>query len=166
MLAKSIYHAAYHCNNMQETVDFYINVVGLKYVAALRANTDPITGKGCEFIHTFFELEDGSALAFFEVAGDKPQPKDPILQHLAIRVADASAFDEARKRLEQHGVKFQGPIDHKATLSMYFFDPSGHQVEFALPLDPAVRQRQHESRWETLEAWNRQYHPEQQTVRA
>ena len=23
MLAKSIYHAAYHCNNMQETVDFY-----------------------------------------------------------------------------------------------------------------------------------------------
>lgn len=160
MLAKSIYHAAYHCNNMQETVDFYTKVVGLKYVAALRADHDPITGKPCDFIHTFFELEDGSAMAFFEVAGEKPQPKDPPLMHFAMRVADRAAFDEAKKRLDAHGISYYGPIDHKATLSMYFFDPTGHQIEFALMGDPAIRQRQADNKWKTLEEWNRAHHPE------
>lgn len=160
MLAKSIYHAAYYCNNTQETVDFYTQVVGLKYVAALRADHDPITDNPCDFIHTFFELEDGSALAFFEVAGEKPQPKDPPLMHFAMKVADRAAFDEACQRLAANGIEYYGPIDHKATLSVYFFDPTGHQIEFALEGDPEIRRRQAETKWKTLEAWNRQYHPE------
>jgi catechol 2,3-dioxygenase-like lactoylglutathione lyase family enzyme len=159
MLAKSIYHAAYHCNNMQETVDFYTNVVGLNYLAALRADHDPVTGEPCDFIHTFFLLEDGSAMAFFEVAGENPQLDDPILQHFAMVVADRAALDEARKRLEDHGVDFVGPVDHKATLSIYFRDPTGHQLEFALPLESEVRKIQADGKWDTLKRWNGDHHP-------
>ena len=159
MLAKSIYHAAYHCNNMQETVEFYTNVVGLNYLAALRADHDPVTGEPCDFIHTFFQLEDGSAMAFFEVAGETPQPDAAILQHFAMVVADRAALDDACKRLEDHGIDYVGPVDHKATLSIYFRDPTGHQLEFALPVKSEVRKIQADGKWDTLETWNRDHHP-------
>jgi catechol-2,3-dioxygenase len=144
---------------MQETVDFYTKVVGLNYLAALRADHDPITGEPCDFIHTFFLLEDGSALAFFEVAGEDPQLDNPILQHFAMVVSDRDALDEVRQRLEDHGVDFVGPVDHKATLSIYFRDPTGHQLEFALPLESEVRKIQADGKWDTLKRWNGDHHP-------
>src|SRR5258708_3638357 len=79
-----LHHVAYRCRDAQRSVDFYTKVVGLKYVAGLMPpeNHKPswplnepgqparkVLGEEADSIHIFFELGDGSYLAFFDVPG-------------------------------------------------------------------------------------------------
>src|SRR5437764_6866749 len=87
-------------------------------------------------VHTsniFFELGDGSYLAFFELANAPAPERDPNtpdwVQHLALEVADEAALHEGKRRLTEHGIDVAGPIDHHFCKSIYFFDPSGHRME-------------------------------------
>src|SRR5690242_16314494 len=78
-----LHHIAYRCRDAQRTVDFYTKVIGLKYAAGLMppenrsAPTWPlnepgkparkVVGAPADSIHIFFELGDGSYIAFFDV---------------------------------------------------------------------------------------------------
>ena len=53
------HHVVYRCNNAQETVDFYTNIVGMDYVMAN------------------FEVGPGSYLAFFELPNSPAMGMDP-----------------------------------------------------------------------------------------
>lgn len=65
MLSK-LHHVGYRCRDAAETVDFYVQAIGLKFAAALIDHV-PSTGLRATNNNVFFEMEDGSYICFFEV---------------------------------------------------------------------------------------------------
>src|SRR5271169_3934512 len=59
---KGLHHNAYRCRDSEETRVFYEDFLGLRLVSAFEIDE----GRG---LHTFFEMDEGSCLAFFEVPG-------------------------------------------------------------------------------------------------
>ena len=103
---EKLHHIAYRCRDAQETVDFYTNVIGLKYAAAvLPPEGRKAYGEPCESIHIFFELSDGSYLAFFDVASSPPEQtvtSNPSIVSrrctMEVRPASSSAKSTWRRR--------------------------------------------------------------------
>ena len=133
---QGLHHVAYRCHDAKTTVDFYTKVVGLEYVYAVSENHVPSTRANTPYFHLFFRMGDGSCVAFFEVPNSPPMQKDPNtpewVQHLALKVDSMEELMECKERLESFGVETIGPIDHTITQSLYFFDPNGHRLEFAV----------------------------------
>jgi catechol 2,3-dioxygenase-like lactoylglutathione lyase family enzyme len=134
MLCKKLHHAAYRCNDARQTVEFYTKVLGLKFTHAMGEDHVPSTGEYSPHIHIFFELEDGSSIAFFEVPKSPPGIKDTNtpdwVQHFAFEVADVDTLLRAKIDLEAKGLRVLGPTNHDDfILSIYFHDPSGHRLE-------------------------------------
>ena len=61
-MIKGLHHNAYRCLDSEETRGFYEDFLGLRFVSAFEIDE----GRG---LHSFFEMDDGSCLAFFEVPG-------------------------------------------------------------------------------------------------
>ena len=139
-VTRGIHHLALNTEDMKVTVDFYVNVVGMALVHAMKV--PPGLGKGPgnrgnppyeEIRHYFFDMGNDSLLAFFEMPrGAEPQVKrDGIggMQHVAFAVTPRS-FAALQKRLREAGVPFDGPIDIlPGLISIYFLDPSGIRLE-------------------------------------
>ncbi|HVV95056.1 MAG TPA: VOC family protein [Hyphomicrobiales bacterium] len=160
MLLQKLHHVAFRCNNAAETVEFYTKVLGLTFANAVSADYVPSVKQHNPHIHIFFEMADGSYIAFFEVPQSPPAQKDPNtpdwVQHLALEVKDDEALREGVKRLEAAGVDFIGPIDHGVTHSVYFFDPSGHRLEMAVRTElPGDRERYIQEAPELLRTWQK-----------
>lgn len=138
MYTKGLHHVAYRCNDAQETVNFYTNVLGMKYAMAMSEDRVPSTKEESPYMHVFFDIGDGSFLAFFEVPNEPPMGKDPNtpewVQHLALRVENEEALEEAKARLESYDIEVLGPTDHVLFKSIYCFDPNGHRIELACNL--------------------------------
>jgi glyoxylase I family protein len=128
-----LHHVAYRCLDATEAVDFYTNVIGLKFAHAIAQDRVPSTQEFSPHLHIFFELGDGSYLAFFELANAPSPQRDANtpdwVQHLALEVADEAALNEGKRRLTERGIGVVGPTDHGFCKSIYFFDPSGHRME-------------------------------------
>ena len=169
-----LHHIAYRCRDAQRTVDFYTRVVGLKYVAGLVAPEErnpswplnepgqpprKVVGDPADSIHIFFELGDGSYLAFFDVASSPEESEDPAtpwwVKHIAFEVPDMKALLEGKKRLEAHGVQVLGPKNHDFCQSIYFMDPDGHRLEMTVRTEkPDTWQRLAQDAPKELEQWN------------
>jgi catechol-2,3-dioxygenase len=104
------------------------------------------SGRTTRVLHTFYEMDNGSYLAFFE-APDQPfefkQQHDYDL-HIALEV-DESALREMFAKGKAHGVETRGIVDHDFIHSIYFRDPNGYVIELtaksarhAQEMDPAV----------------------------
>ena len=61
-MIKGLHHNAYRCRDSEETRGFYEDFLGLRLVSAFEIDE----GRG---LHSFFEMDDASCLAFFEVTG-------------------------------------------------------------------------------------------------
>jgi catechol 2,3-dioxygenase-like lactoylglutathione lyase family enzyme len=159
-----LHHVAYRCRDAQRTVDFYTRAVGLKYVAGLLAPEDAnpswplnepgkpprkVIGEPADSLHIFFELGDGSYLAFFDVASSPEEQEDPAtpwwVKHIAFEVPDMETLLTGKARLEAHGVQVLGPKDHGFCQSIYFMDPDGHRLEMTVRTEEA-------DTWQKLEA--------------
>lgn len=151
-----LHHIAYRCRDAQRTVDFYTKVIGLKYAAGLMPpeNTrlswplnEPdqaprkVVDKESDSIHIFFELGDGSYLAFFDVASSPEEKEDPAtpwwVKHIAFETDSMEQLRAAKARLEAHGVQVLGPKDHDFCQSIYFMDPDGHRLEITVRSEQA-----------------------------
>lgn len=136
MLCKKLHHAAFRCEDAGETVKFYTEVLGLKFSHAMGEDHVPSTGKYGPHLHIFFEMEDGSNIAFFEcpkesgtVSGRDPDTPDWV-QHFAFEVESVDVLMRAKAELEAKGLEIVGPTNHDDFIeSIYFFDPSGHRLE-------------------------------------
>src|SRR5690606_36167211 len=163
MLCKGLHHAAFRCKDARETVDFYTEVLGLKFIHAMGEDHVPSTGAYSPHIHIFLEMEDGSCIAFFELPHDKGEPsgRDPEtpdwVQHFAFRVKDEETLLKAKAKLEERGLEVISPVNHDDfLLSIYFFDPSGHRlkpgVSISIPEREAVINREAMS---VLDLWEK-----------
>ena len=62
---KKLHHSAYRCKNTYENIKFYVNFLGMKLSKAFII-TNTKTNRKTNVLHSFFSLNDGSAIAFFE----------------------------------------------------------------------------------------------------
>ncbi len=129
-----LHHFAYRCRDAEETRQFYEDVLGLPLVHVVKESTVPSTGEKTPFVHLFFELKDGSCIAFFDL-GDNvkpaPSPNTPAwVNHLALKVPSVKDVEIMKARLEAHGINVVGLTDHGFVKSIYFFDPNGIRLEF------------------------------------
>lgn len=131
---RRLHHYAYRCKDAEETRHFYEDVLGLPLARTVSHDRVPSTGEPTPYCHLFFELCDGSYIAFFDIfdgksnmlAVDVPQ----WIHHIALLVDSESALFEMKARLERHGVEVLGPVTHSIMSSIYFVDPNGHRMEF------------------------------------
>lgn len=159
-MLQKLHHVAYRCTDAKETVEFYTKVIGLKFAHAITNDFVPSIKEFSPHIHIFFEMADGSYIAFFEVPVSDPAQKDPNtpewVQHLALEVEDMDALAKGKRRLEAHGVHVVGPIDHGMCHSIYFFDPSGHRMEMAVRhTDPVEEAHWESDAYALLDTWEK-----------
>ena len=128
-MIKGLHHNAYRCRDSEETRAFYEDFLGLPFVGALEINTTK-TGREAHVLHTFFQMEDGSYLAFFD---DPDTPFDFKVQHDFDRhIALEINHDQLEPMLErgrQAGIECRGISDHGFIDSIYFRDPNGYVIE-------------------------------------
>ncbi|MHA1536617.1 MAG: VOC family protein [Alphaproteobacteria bacterium] len=135
MKIAGFHHVAYRCNSAKDTIEFYTNILGMKYVMAISEERVPSTNEENPYMHIFFETGDAGYLAFFELPESPPMGRDPNtpdwVQHLAFKVADEETLMAYKAKIEDAGIEVLGPTDHTIFQSIYFRDPSGHRIELA-----------------------------------
>ena len=137
---RGVHHTAFRCRDAAETRRFYEGVLGLKLAAALAFDEEPGTGAPLKYMHLFFEMGDGTYVAFFDLPESadaaKFKKKSGFNLHIAFEVAAKDDLDEFQRRFARHGVENHGPIDHHFVTSIYAWDPNGIQIEITWR-DPA-----------------------------
>jgi catechol 2,3-dioxygenase-like lactoylglutathione lyase family enzyme len=156
---QGLHHLALVCSDMERTVDFYTNVLGMK----LKKGFDLDRGYGQHF---FFDMGGGNELAFFwfrdagpgkrgvsspsTLVGRQPgniTSSHGSMNHVAFSIA-ADKIDDYRELLLSRGVDCTPVVNHDDVVtgeesrtsagitdktwlrSFYFFDPDGIMLEF------------------------------------
>jgi catechol 2,3-dioxygenase-like lactoylglutathione lyase family enzyme len=132
-MIKGLHHNAYRCRDSEETRRFYEDFLGLPLVHTLKieeTKTGRSTGAGV--LHTFFQLDDGSCLAFFEAPGMPFEFKDQhdFDLHIALEV-ESDVLDRMFAKGKAEGREVRGVSDHGFIRSIYFRDPNGYVIELA-----------------------------------
>jgi len=126
-----LHHFAWKCRDTEETIDFYEGILGLPLVHTIESDFVPSTGEFAPYKHIFFELQDKSCIAFFDI-GDGSGVKtntDEWIIHFAMQVNDETELLQAKNHLIANGIGVIGPTDHGFIKSIYFFDPNGLRLE-------------------------------------
>ena len=124
-----LHHNAYRCRDSEETRAFYEDFLGLPLVNALDLS-ETKTGRPTHTLHTFYRLDDGSHLAFFET-DDFPfefKRQHDYDLHIALEVSP-EALQQMLAKGRAQGREVRGPSDHGMIDSIYFRDPNGYVIE-------------------------------------
>ena len=158
MQLQKLHHVAYRCVDAKETADFYTGLLDVKLAHTIVQDRVPSTGELSPHSHVFFEMADGSFIAFFDVADETTVAQQSVrdwAQHLALEVAGMDELAAAKGRLTGAGVDVLGPVDHGFCQSIYFFDPSGHRLELTARTEaPGELDGYHAEAWAALDAWS------------
>ncbi len=128
-MIKGLHHNAYRCRDTEETRRFYEGFLGLRLAGALRIR-ESMTGRRTDVLHTFYEMGDGSYLAFFE-APDRPfefKDQHDYDLHIALEV-DPGTLKRMFESGKAEGREVRGVSDHGFIHSIYFRDPNGYVIE-------------------------------------
>src|ERR1700752_2724512 len=137
-----VHHLALNTDDMKMTVDFYVGVIGMRLVHAMKVPPGLGTGPGNrgnppfeEIRHYFFDMGRDGLLAFFEMPkGAKPKGDRNALgamQHVSFAVSPQSQA-RIRARLDAHKVPYDGPLEIlPGIFSIYVFDPNDIRLEFS-----------------------------------
>jgi catechol 2,3-dioxygenase-like lactoylglutathione lyase family enzyme len=133
-----MHHHAYAVKDQEANRHFIEDILGIPLVATWCERTfRPEVGREVDYCHTFFEIADGGALAFFQFADQDAYEKNRArLQdvggswHIALKVTQPT-LDELQQRCETAGVPVRA-IDHGYCLSMYLKTPDGLRLEFTV----------------------------------
>ena len=132
---QGLHHNAYRCRDAEETRRFYEGFLGLPLACSLRREVTE-TGEETDLLHIFFEMADGSYLAFFDVPG-KPfefKEQDPSDLHIALEV-DAATLKAKYDEATAAGRPVFGPAQLEYLKSIYFRDPNGYIIELTTPTE-------------------------------
>ena len=143
-MIKGLHHSAYRCRDSEETRRFYEGFLGLPLVNTLEIR-ETKSGRKTETLHTFYRMEDGSCLAFFE-APDMPfefKDQHDFDLHIALEV-DRPTLDAMFAKGKAGGMETRGISNHGFIDSIYFRDRNGYMIELTckreghdVALDPA-----------------------------
>jgi catechol 2,3-dioxygenase-like lactoylglutathione lyase family enzyme len=137
-----VHHLALNTDDMKMTVDFYVGVLGMRLVHAMKVPPGLGTGPGNrgnppfeEIRHYFFDMGRDGLLAFFEMPKGAKQKGDRnalgAMQHVSFAVSPQSQA-RIRARLDAHKVPYDGPLEIlPGIFSIYVFDPNDIRLEFS-----------------------------------
>jgi catechol 2,3-dioxygenase-like lactoylglutathione lyase family enzyme len=128
-MIKGLHHNAYRCRDSEETRKFYEDFLGLPLVNAFEIN-ETKNGRPTHTLHSFYAMDDGSCLAFFEApdrAFEFKEQHDYDL-HIAVEVSRPD-LDRMLEKGRRAGLEVRGPSDHGFIDSIYFRDPNGYVIE-------------------------------------
>ena len=128
-MIKGLHHNAYRCRDSEETRKFYEDFLGLRLAGTLEIK-ETKSGRATQTLHTFYELDDHSYLAFFE-APDMPfefKTQHDYDLHIAVEVSKADLLRMFEKG-KASGIHTRGISDHGFIDSIYFRDPNGYVIE-------------------------------------
>lgn len=145
--AQRLHHHAYVVRDQEATRHFYEDLLGFPLVATW-CEVESVRGKERTYVHTFFELDDRSALAFFQFADPADEEEllldsGASLNHVAL-ASTTEKQHELRTVLDAEGLGHR-TIDHGYCTSLYVSDPDGLTVEFTADAANAAE----------LDAWQR-----------
>ena len=139
---QGVHHLALNTDDMKMTVDFYVDVLGMRLVHAMKVPPGIGTGPGNrgnppfeEIRHYFFDMGRDALLAFFEMPkGKKPKGDRNALgnmQHVSFAVSPQGQA-RIRARLEANKIAYDGPLEIlPGIFSIYVMDPNDIRLEFS-----------------------------------
>jgi catechol 2,3-dioxygenase-like lactoylglutathione lyase family enzyme len=152
MASTSLHHIAFACKDPVETHRFYADVLGLKLVYAELRPGPQKEAPGSWVKHFFYDLGDGSCIAFFQLHGaGEPETLETAIStglglpvwvnHVAIR-RTPDELARLKKEIADKGVRPVFKLDHGWCKSVYYVDPNGILIELCadtpgMPQDPA-----------------------------
>ena len=128
-MIRGLHHNAYRCRDSEETRRFYEGFLGLPLAGTLEIG-ETKSGRKTNTLHTFYRLDDGSYLAFFE-APDMPfefKTQHDYDLHIALEV-DSNSLHDMFAKGKAAGIETRGISDHQFIHSIYFRDPNGYVIE-------------------------------------
>ncbi len=134
----SLGHVVFYVRDLEKSLAFYRDVVGLDVVGTLFDGRAAMLSGG----RTHHEL-------LLIQVGDAPGPlrgKRIGLYHVAWKIGEAlDDLRRIRERLQTAGYSIRGLADHTVSQSLYLDDPDGNEVELYVD-DPDVD-------WRSSKAW-------------
>jgi catechol 2,3-dioxygenase-like lactoylglutathione lyase family enzyme len=128
-MLKGLHHNAYRCRDSEETRKFYSDFLGLPLVQTFQIH-ETKSGRATKTLHSFYQMDDGSCLAFFE-APDMPfefKNQHDFDLHIALEVSRQDLHTMFAKG-KAAGMETRGISDHGFIDSIYFRDPNGYVIE-------------------------------------
>ncbi|MFM8320844.1 MAG: VOC family protein [Chloroflexota bacterium] len=124
-----LHHITIIIRDAQRTLDFYRTVLGLRLVK------QTVNFDAPESYHLYFgdrTGRPGTAVTFFEWPHARQgAPGIGGTHHVALQVADYDGLLQWKRRLQDHGLRVNGPLDRHYFQSIYFRDPDGLILEIA-----------------------------------
>jgi len=134
---RGIHHLAMITGNMDMTIRFWRDLLGMRLVAGLGRPG---------YRQYFFEISQTDMIAFFEWPGVQPlAEKDhgfPVkgpggFDHIALGVENGDALWELKDRLAAADIWVSEIVDHGFIHSLYTFDPNNIPLEFSAEIPVA-----------------------------
>ena len=138
-----INHLALVTNDMDKTVRFYRDVLGMPVVGTLGGELG-----GKPFRHYFFSMGANGTIAFFEWKDAKlPERKESGMpstgrnfDHVSINLESMDELVDLQTRVRGLGVPASEIIDHGMLKSIYFEDPNDISLEFSVWMRDIVKE--------------------------
>ncbi len=126
---RGLHHVTAICRDLEATVAFYRDLLGLALVERTRNDDDP------DARHFWFGPRaggPGTLLSFLEYP-DMPAGQVGVgsTHHLAFGVESAEELDAWEEYLRARGAQVSRVFDRGALRSLYLRDPDGHLLELA-----------------------------------
>jgi catechol 2,3-dioxygenase-like lactoylglutathione lyase family enzyme len=132
---KGIHHLAMATRDMNKTIRFWRDLLGMRMVAGL--------GKRGYKLY-FFEIAPQNFIVFFEWPEVEPVPEKDhgypvsgplVFDHVSFGVENDGTLWELRDKIEAAGFWVSDMIDHGIIHSIYCFDPNGIPIEFTAAVE-------------------------------
>ena len=129
--ADGVNHIAFIVSNLEETIEFYSKIVGLKLLRVRTMDGDPASTQ------VFFDMGRGELLAFLKLSRFKENVDMGVggVHHFALTV-NREQYQGFKSRCEQADIEYK-TISHEILDSISCIDPSGLEVELSVwNIDP------------------------------
>jgi catechol 2,3-dioxygenase-like lactoylglutathione lyase family enzyme len=117
-------HLALICTDIEKTIDFYTEVMGMRLVKLVPNRDDPTS------THIFLDMGGGNLLAFFDFPEHGPAPTVRgigSMHHVALKAAPAD-YRSLLERLDEKGIAYSVHGGRERG-SVYMRDPDNILVE-------------------------------------
>ena len=143
-MARAYSHIGLSTQDMDATRAFFEGVLGFP---AVRCDVIDVA-EGGRLRHVFFDAGDGQLIAFIEARDVRGLPREyeaginrglgvpDAFYHFAFEVDSVEALEAKRAELIGKGVAVTPVVDHEWMRSIYFKDPNGLMLEFAVQTRP------------------------------
>jgi catechol 2,3-dioxygenase-like lactoylglutathione lyase family enzyme len=126
---QGVHHITLIGADRQTSINFWEGILGMPFLFE-QPNLDVP-----EENHLYFDPGDGRLITIFTNENRIPDPTQTpesmgAVQHIAFTVSHAT-YKQAKKRLDQRGIKNSGEVDRGFMDSLYFRDPLGLLIELA-----------------------------------